>query len=115
MGDLAMTISGLDKEHTWLFTFELNLSGVNTTDGGQMPVVELEMLDASAATGAMAAAGVSSDVLDEEPEETEEPAEEPAEAETGSHTGAIAAAVVVVIAAAGAGYAVLRKEKENKQ
>ena len=34
MGDLAMTISGLDKEHTWPFTFELNLSGVNTTDGG---------------------------------------------------------------------------------
>lgn len=29
-----MTISGLDKEHTWPFTFELNLSGVNTTDGG---------------------------------------------------------------------------------
>ena len=115
MGDLAMTISGLDKEHTWPFTFELNLSDVDTTDGGQMPVVELEMLDASAAAGAMAAAGVSSDVLDEEPEETEEPAEEPTETETESHTGAIAAAVVVVIAAAGAGYIVLRKKKENKQ
>ena len=66
MGDLAMTISGLDKEHTWPFTFELNLSGVDTTDGDKMPTVELEMLDSSAAAGAMAAAGVDADALDEE-------------------------------------------------
>ncbi len=114
MGDLAMTISGLDKEHTWPFTFELNLSNVDTTDGGKMPVVELEMLDASAAAGAMAAAGVSSDVLNgtaEEPDEAEEPAEAPAEAEGESHTGVIAAVVIAVAAAAGAGYAVLRKKK----
>ena len=75
MGDLAMTISGLDKEHTWPFTFELNLSGVDTTDGDKMPTVELEMLDSSAAAGAMAAAGVDADALDEEKEAEEEQAE----------------------------------------
>ena len=75
MGDLAMTISGLDKEHTWPFTFELNLSGVDTTDGDKMPTVELEMLDSSAAAGAMAAAGVDADALDEEEEAEEEQAE----------------------------------------
>ena len=33
MGDLAMTISGFDKEHTWPATFQLNLSGVGTVSG----------------------------------------------------------------------------------
>ncbi len=110
MGDLAMTISGLDKEHTWPFTFELNLSGVDTTDGGQMPVVELEMLDSSAAAGAMAAAGVSTDALDDE---TDNGSDE--ESKTDGRTGLIAAAVIVIAAAAAAGYAVMRKKKENKQ
>ena len=32
MGDLAMSISGLDKEHTWPATFELNLSDVMTVE-----------------------------------------------------------------------------------
>ena len=115
MGDLAMTISGLDKEHTWPFTFELNLSNVDTTDGGKMPVVELEMLDASAAAGAMAAAGVSSDVLNQDADSADTSEEQP-ESETQSSSGLlIAAGVVVVLAAAGAGYYALRKKKEGKQ
>ena len=115
MGDLAMTISGLDKEHTWPFTFELNLSNVDTTDGGKMPVVELEMLDASAAAGAMAAAGVSSDALNQDADSANASEEQP-EVETASSSGLlIAAGIVVVLAAAGAGYYALRKKKEGKK
>jgi len=106
MGDLAMTISGLDKEHTWPYTFELNLSNVDTTDGGKMPVVELEMLDASAASAAMASVGADGDLLNEEEKEAQ--AEE-------SHTGAIiAVAVIIVVVAAGAGYFIVKKKKEKK-
>ncbi len=114
MGDLAMTISGLDKEHTWPFTFELNLSGVATTDGGKMPKVELEMLDSSAASGVLAAAGVSGEAPDKEPEETEAPA---GESKTESNAGLIAVAVAVAAAAVAvaAGYAVRHKKKESKQ
>ena len=61
MGDLAMSISGLTKEHSWPATFELNLSGVKTKDGGVMPTVELQMLNDDEADGVMALAGVSSD------------------------------------------------------
>ncbi len=108
MGDLAMTISGLDKEHTWPYTFELNLSNVDTTDGGKMPVVELEMLDASAASAAMASVGADSDALNEEEAAEENETEE-------SHTGAIIAVVViVVVAAAGAGYVIVKKKKEKR-
>lgn len=54
MGDLAMSISGLDKEHTWPATFELNLSDVMTVDGEKFPKVELVMLSNDEATAAMA-------------------------------------------------------------
>lgn len=54
MGDLAMSISGLDKEHTWPATFELNLSDVMTVDGEKLPKVELVMLSNDEATAAMA-------------------------------------------------------------
>jgi len=57
MGNLAMSISGLDKDHTWPATFELNLSGVATKDGGSMPVVELALMNVAEAGSAMAAAG----------------------------------------------------------
>ena len=33
MGELAMSISGFDKEHSWPATFQLNLSGVATETG----------------------------------------------------------------------------------
>ncbi len=109
MGDLAMTISGLDKEHTWPFTFEINLSNVDTADGGKMPVVELEMLDSSAAAGAMAAAGVNTDISDEDADDGSDE-----ESKTESRTGIIVAAVIV-IAAAASGYVLVKKKKENKQ
>ena len=54
MGDLAMSISGLEKEHTWPATFELNLSDVMTADGEKLPKVELVMLSNDAAAEAMA-------------------------------------------------------------
>lgn len=109
MGDLAMTISGLDKEHTWPFTFELNLSGVDTTDGDKMPTVELEMLDSSAAAGAMAAAGVDADALDGD---EEEPAEEEA-AEPQSGVGP--AIAVIVICGLFIGAPIAKKQLANRK
>lgn len=54
MGDLAMSISGLDKEHTWPAIFELNLSGIATRDGGAMPTIALTLMNDSEAGTAMA-------------------------------------------------------------
>ena len=107
MGDLAMTISGLDKEHTWPFTFELNLSGVDTTDGDKMPTVELEMLDSSAAAGAMAAAGVDADALDEEEEAEEEQA--------GRQSGVQPLIVIIVIFAIFIGVPAVKKQVQKKK
>lgn len=36
MGDLAMSISGFDRDHTWPATFQLNLSGVATRTGTKL-------------------------------------------------------------------------------
>ena len=107
MGDLAMTISGLDKEHTWPFTFELNLSGVDTTDGDKMPTVELEMLDSSAAAGAMAAAGVDADVLDEEEAAEEEQAER--------QSGVQPLIAIIVIFAIFIGVPAVKKQVQKKK
>ena len=107
MGDLAMTISGLDKEHTWPFTFELNLSGVDTTDGDKMPTVELEMLDSSAAAGAMAAAGVDADALDEEKEAEEEQAER--------QSGVQPFIAIIVIFAVFIGVPAVKKQMQKKK
>ena len=107
MGDLAMTISGLDKEHTWSFTFELNLSGVDTTDGDKMPIVELEMLDSSAAAGAMAAAGVDADALDEEEEAEEEQAER--------QSGVQPLIAIIVIFAIFIGVPAVKKQVQKKK
>lgn len=107
MGDLAMTISGLDKEHTWPFTFELNLSGVDTTDGDKMPTVELEMLDSSAAAGAMAAAGVDADALDEEKEAEEEQAER--------QSGVQPFIAIIVILAIFIGVPAVKKQVQKKK
>ena len=107
MGDLAMTISGLDKEHTWPFTFELNLSGVDTTDGDKMPTVELEMLDSSAAAGAMAAAGVDADALDEEKEAEEE--------QTERQSGVQPFIAIIVIFAIFIGVPVVKKQMQKKK
>lgn len=107
MGDLAMTISGLDKKHTWPFTFELNLSGVDTTDGDKMPTVELEMLDSSAAAGAMAAAGVDADALDEEEEAEEEKA--------GRQSGVQPLIVIIVIFAIFIGVPAVKKQVQKKK
>ena len=107
MGDLAMTISGLDKEHTWPFTFELNLSGVDTTDGDKMPTVELEMLDSSAAAGAMAVAGVDADALDEEKEAEEE--------QTERQSGVQPFIAIIVIFAIFIGVPVVKKQMQKKK
>ena len=107
MGDLAMTISGLDKEHTWPFTFELNLSGVDTTDGDKMPTAELEMLDSSAAAGAMAAAGVDADVLDEEEAAEEEQAER--------QSGVQPLIAIIVIFAIFIGVPAVKKQVQKKK
>ena len=107
MGDLAMTISGLDKEHIWPFTFELNLSGVDTTDGDKMPTVELEMLDSSAAAGAMAAAGVDADALDEEEAAEEEQAER--------QSGVQPLIAIIVIFAIFIGVPAVKKQVQKKK
>ena len=99
MGDLAMSISGLSKEHVWPYTFQLNLSGVDTTDGGKMPVVALEMMDASAASAAMASVGAG------ETEETEK--------ETSAAATAAVAAVLLLAAAAAIIFAYLRRRKNS--
>ncbi len=113
MGDLAMTISGLSKEHTWPYTFELNLSGVDTTDGGKMPTVELEMMDSSAAESVMAAAGVDSDALDMSADSAD--ADNAADAESANSANAIIAAVLlaVVLAAIAAAF-VVKKRRGGK-
>lgn len=99
MGDLAMSISGLTKEHSWPATFELNLSGIPTKDGGEMPTVEVEMMNAEDADAVMALAGA--DVTEEEPEETE------------SNTAvAVGVAVVVVVVIGVIVYVVKKKKKK---
>lgn len=102
MGDLAMSISGLEKDHTWPAVFELNLSDIPTSDGGKMPVVEVEMMNAADASQAMASAGVSGET-DPASEETPVPPEMPLPEESSPEQsapvfpiGAIAAAVAVV-------------------
>ena len=101
MGDLAMAISGLEKDHTWPAVFELNLSDIPTSDGGKMPVVEVEMMNAADASQAMASAGVSGET-DPASEETPVPPEEssPEQSAPVFPIGAIAAAVAVVALAA---------------
>ena len=89
MGDLAMTISGLDKEHTWPFT------------------LELEMLDSSAAAGARAAAGVDADALDEEEEAEEEQAER--------QSGVQPLIVIIVIFAIFIGVPAVKKQVQKKK
>lgn len=112
MGDLAMAISGLEKDHTWPAVFELNLSDIPTSDGGKMPVVEVEMMNAADASQAMASAGVSGET-DPASEKTPVPPEEssPEQSAPVFPIGAIAAAVAVValVAAIVVGKKKLRK------
>lgn len=117
MGDLAMTISGLDKDHTWAAVFELNLSGVATTDGGVMPTVEIEKTDQSEANKALALAGVSSQA-DESSQNSQIAASkadtssiaESSSAEESSAAGTAAVgAILAVIIAAGAAYAIHKR------
>ena len=113
MGDLAMTISGLSKEHTWPYTFELNLSGVDTTDGGKMPTVELEMMDSSAAESVMAAAGVDSDTLDISADSAD--GDNAADADNaGSANAIIAAVLLIAVLAAVVAAAVIKKRRGGK-
>ncbi len=109
MGDLAMTISGLEKEHTWPFTFELNLSGVDTTDGGKMPTVELEMLDSSAAAGAMAAAGVDADELDDED------AQDDAENQSDVSATVVILIIVAIIAVIAGAIIIVKRVRDRKE
>lgn len=112
MGDLAMTISGLTKEHTWPYTFELNLSGVDTTDGGKMPTVALEMMDTSAAESVMAAAGVDGETLDASESSADlEAGDDDKDAEKAN--AAIAAALVIVLIAAAAVVVIIRKRSKR--
>jgi len=119
MGDLAMSISGLDKDHTWPATFELNLSGVATKDGGAMPAVELTMLDASAAGNAMASASTEDQVdaglaasRDEGPTEPQTEAAIPAEASQTVLYFALTAGAVII--AAVAAWMLIRRHKYNR-
>jgi len=107
MGDLAMSISGLDKPHTWPAQFEINLSGVATTDGGVMPTVELKLIDNIAATAAMASVGAAS-----EPE-----SDTASESEEGEAGGVNAAAVIIAIlfAAAIAAVIIIGKKKAGEK
>ena len=118
MGDLAMTISGLDKDHTWAAVFELNLSGVATTDGGVMPTVEIEKTDQSAANKALALAGVSSQADESSQSVTSKAAnsaavkrDDSSSAENDSVAGAVAGGAVFVIVAAGLGVHGINKRR----
>lgn len=127
MGNLAMSISGLDKDHTWPATFELNLSGVRTKDGSTMPTVELAMMDASAVSSAMASAS-SEEQDDTEPGETPSQAliNTQAEAQTETQPEAdtpaaernftllLALAAVALFVAAAAGWILIRKRTRNR-
>ncbi len=48
MGDLAMSISGMSKNHTWPATFQVNFSGLPSSGGGTLSAEAQEMLAASA-------------------------------------------------------------------
>lgn len=119
MGDLAMTISGLDKDHTWAAVFELNLSGVATTDGGTMPTVEIEKTDQSAANKALALAGVSSQADESSQTVTSEAedissnteSDESSSSDNDPVAGTVAAAAVFVIIVAGAGAYAINKRR----
>lgn len=118
MGDLAMTISGLDKDHTWAAVFELNLSGVATTDGGVMPTVEIEKTDQSAANKALALAGISSQADESSQSVTSKAAnsaavksDDSSSAESDSVAGAVAGGAVFVIVAAGLGVHGINKRR----
>ncbi len=113
MGDLAMTISGLSKEHTWPYTFELNLSGVDTTDGGKMPTVELEMMDSSAAESVMAAAGVDSDALDMSADGEDADNAADADSSTSANVIIVGVLLIVVLAAVAAAF-VVKKRRSGK-
>ena len=41
MGEIALAISGLEKEHTWPATFQLNLSKVTKENGESLEIVEI--------------------------------------------------------------------------
>jgi dsDNA-binding SOS-regulon protein len=121
MGDLAMSISGLDKDHTWPATFELNLSGVATKDGGVMPTVDMDMMNASTASSAMASAGTEArDDTEPVAAGNETQSTTPTETDTRSEAPqsvsllALAALAAVVIAAAVAVQAIIRKRKNNR-
>lgn len=120
MGDLAMTISGLDRDHSWAAVFELNLSGVATTDGGVMPTVEIEKTDQSAANNALALAGLSSQAEDSSQAVTTKVAAsakisssegDSSAADNKNAAGAVAAGAIFVIVAAGAGVYAINKRR----
>ncbi len=115
MGDLAMSISGLEKSHTWPMQFELNLSGVTTTDGGTMPTVELTLMNAEAASEAMAAASgteTDSESAHEETPTTEPESDTAADSTEGSRQNWILGAVLVIAVAA---VAFVVKQKGGKK
>ena len=42
MGEIALSISGLEKEHTWPATFQLNLSKVSKENGETLEIIEIK-------------------------------------------------------------------------
>ncbi len=96
MGDLAMSISGLEQNHTWPATFELNLSGAATKDGGVMPTVEVEMMNASDATDVMAS--VKGEATQDQSAESEKSQGSQQEISSTTNVGTV---IIVVIATAG--------------
>ncbi|MDO5142360.1 MAG: hypothetical protein Q4D31_05010, partial [Eubacteriales bacterium] len=117
MGDLAMSISGLDKPHTWPAQFELDLSGVATTDGGVMPTVALTLTDDIAAAETMASVGANGDVAEDEPDDTPAATEvsETPEADRGGDPAAAVVLTVVFLAAVGAAIVVVKKKARGRR
>ena len=120
MGDLAMTISGLERDHNWNGVFELNLSGVATEDGCVMPTVEIEKNDLAQANNALALAGVTSQSesssLTESRHEESKKAKSPASSANDKDdpsAGTVAAGAAVIVIAAGAGIFAVRKRRSR--
>lgn len=117
MGDLAMSISGFDKDHVWPGTFEVNLSGVATQDGDVMPTVELTLMNAADASDAMSTVTGTTDSVDAEDEApdvvVEEAVAEEAPVEEES-SNLVLPIVIVVVAVCAIGFVVYKKKGGNQ-
>ncbi|WP_448060603.1 MBG domain-containing protein [Cellulomonas hominis] len=115
IGDLAMSIGGPIfgdvREHTWPATFQMDLAGVPTTSGGDVPEWVLTALTVQDTTAAVVEAGEALDAARAANEESQAAAREQGtssatagtQTESGSGMSAeLIAALIVLVAAAGA-------------